>query len=99
MKKQFLKFRIIMTNISRIIMSFLFVNLSFSFANRVLGFEPINKEVIATCYEAGPDKKTFTLNNVLIILVPVAIIIGVVIFIIKKKKNKTKEEKRDVEKG
>ncbi|MDO4382407.1 MAG: hypothetical protein Q4C39_05050 [Clostridia bacterium] len=99
MKKQFLKFRIIMTNISRIIMSFLFVNLSFSLANRVLGFEPINKEIIATCYAAGPDEKTFTLNNVLIILVPVAIIIGVVIFIIKKKKNKTKEEKRDVEKG
>ena len=42
---------------------------------------------------------TFTLKNVFIILVPVAIIIGIIILIVKKKKNKSKEEKKDVKKG
>lgn len=37
MKKILLKTRIVLTNISRVIMSFLFINLNFSLANKVLG--------------------------------------------------------------
>ena len=104
MKKLFLRLKIIITNISRIIMSFLFINLNFSLANKVFGvsLKDIDSMQI-TCYEAGPSEivstNTFTLKNVLIILVPVAIIIGVIILIVKKKKNKSKEEKKDVKKG
>lgn len=104
MKKMLLEIRILLTNISRVIMSFLFINLNFSFTNKVFGvsLEDINSMQI-TCYDAGPSEvvstKTFTLKNVLIILVPVAIIIGVIILIIKKKYNKSKEEKKDVKKG
>ena len=104
MKKLILKLKIIMTNISRIIMSFLFINLNFSLANKVLGTtigEVIEPQI--TCYGAGPREtlstNTFTLKNVLIILVPVAIIIGAIILIVKRRKNKSKEEKKDVKKG
>ena len=104
MKKILLKTRIVLTNISRIIMSFLFINLKFSLANEVFGvylkdFDSVQQP---TCYEAAPkivSTNTFTLKNVLIILVPVAIIIGVIILIVKKKKSKSKEEKKDVKKG
>lgn len=104
MKKLLLKTRIVLTNISRVIMSFLFINLNFSLANKVFGVSIKDIEPTQiTCYDAGPSEivstKTFTLKNVLIILVPVAIIIGVIIFIVKKKKNKSKEEKKDVKKG
>ena len=104
MKKLILRLKIIITNISRIIMSFLFINLNFSLANKVFGvsLKDIDSMQI-TCYDAGPSEivstNTFTLKNVLIILVPVAIIIGVIILIVKKKKNKSKEEKKDVKKG
>ena len=104
MKKLILRLKIIITNISRIIMSFLFINLNFSLANKVFGvsLKDIDSMQI-TCYDVGPSAivstNTFTLKNVLIILVPVAIIIGVIILIVKKKKNKSKEEKKDVKKG
>lgn len=104
MKELILKLRIIMTNISRIIMSFLFINLNFSLANKVLGttIEEV-PQVEMICYGAGPREtlstNTFTLKNVLIILVPVAIIIGVIILIVKRRKNKSKKEKKDVKKG
>ena len=104
MKKLILKLKIIMTNISRIIMSFLFINLNFSLANRASGTYIGEAEVLQpTCYDIGPREtlstNTFTLKNVLIILVPVAIIIGVIILIVKRRKNKSKEEKKDVKKG
>lgn len=117
MKKLILKLKIIMTNISRVIMSFLFVNLNFSLANKVSGTYIGNKgEVQGTCYGAplyydiGQEEfnqvaketlstNTFTLKNVLIILVPVAIIIGAIILIVKRRKNKSKQEKKDVKKG
>lgn len=57
MKKIILKFKILITNISRIIMSFLFVNLRFSFDNKVFGFNVINLDKVmqdATCYFVGP---------------------------------------------
>lgn len=104
MKKLILKLKIIMTNISRIIMSFLFINLNFSLANKVLGATIGDvTQLQITCYDTGPREtlstNTFTLKNVLIILVPAAIIIGVIILIVKKRKNKSKKEKKDVKKG
>lgn len=118
MKKIILKTKIILTNISRVIMSFLFINLNFSLANKVLGVSLNDISTQITCYDAGPSEivstqitcygadpseivstNTFTLKNVLIILVPVAIIIGSIILIAKKRKSKSKEEKKDVKKG
>lgn len=104
MKKLILKLKIIMTNISRIIMSFLFINLNFSLANKVLGATIGDvTQLQITCYDTGPREtlstNTFTLKNVLIILVPAAIIIGVIILIVKRRKNKSKKEKKDVKKG
>lgn len=82
-------------------MSFLFINLNFSLANKVFGVSIDSMQI--TCYGAEPSEivstNTFTLKNVLIILVPVAIIIGAIILIVKRKKNKSKEEKKDVKKG
>lgn len=100
MKKMLLKIRILLTNISRVIMSFLFINLNFSYVNRVLGENVTVISPVVTCYYSGPSEKvnTFTLKNVLIILVPVAVIIGVIILIVKKKKSKSKEEKKDAKK-
>ncbi len=104
MKKLILKLKIIMTNISRIIMSFLFINLNFSLSNKVLGATIGDvTQLQITCYDTGPREtlstNTFTLKNVLIILVPAAIIIGVIISIVKRRKNKSKKEKKDVKKG
>lgn len=104
MKKILLKTRIVLTNVSRVIMSFLFINLNFSLANKVFGVSLNNIDSLQiTCYDAGPSEivstNTFTLKNVLIILVPVAIIIGAIILIVNRKKNKSKEEKKDVKKG
>ena len=102
MKNILLRTKIVLTNISRVIMSFLFINLNFSLTNKVLGtsLKDIDPMEI-TCYEAGPNKivspNAFTLKNVLIILVPIAIIIGVIILIVKR--NKAKKEKKDVKKG
>ena len=87
MKKILLKTRIVLTNISRVIMSFLFINLNFSLANKVFGVSIDSMQI--TCYGAEPSEivstNTFTLKNVLIILVPVAIIIGAIILIVKRK--------------
>ena len=103
MKKRFLKFKIIMTNISRIIMSFLFVNVGYLFQNSVLAVKNPNRELTPadltgqelSCYIAGPPR--FELN-VFIIAVPIVLVIALVLFIIikkkKSKKNKKEEEKR-----
>lgn len=104
MKKILLKTRIVLTNISRVIMSFLFINLNFSLANKVLGATIGDvTQLQITCYGTGPrgtvSTNTFTLKNVLIILVPAAIIIGTIILIVKRRKNKSKEGKKDVKKG
>ncbi len=98
MKKLALKLKIIMTNISRIIMSFLFVNLGALFQNNA------QASIEVTCYMAGPsvDKKivsnSINLEKVFIIVVPIVLVIAIVSFIIIKKK-KSKEEKKDVKKG
>lgn len=93
MKKLILKLKIIMTNISRIIMSFLFVNLGSLFQNKVqASIEP-------TCYIAGPsvDEKvvsnSINLQKVFIIAVPIVLVIALVSFIIIKRKKSKKKEK------
>lgn len=103
MKKIFLKIRIIMTNISRIIMSFLFINLSSLFQNNAQATN-VNEPIIITCYVAGPTNTkealvdSMDLEKVFIIAVPVVIVIALVSLIIIKKK-KSKKEKEDVKKG
>ena len=93
MKKRFLKFKIAMTNISRIIMSFLFVNVGYLFRNSVLAVEP-------TCYDVGPSASdSINLEKVFIIVVPIVLVIAVVSYIIiKKKKSKKKKEEENKEK-
>ena len=93
MKKLILRLKIIITNISRIIMSFLFVNLGSLFQNNVqASIEP-------TCYIAGPsvDEKvvsnSINLEKVFIIAVPIVLVIAIVSFIIIKKKKSKKKEK------
>lgn len=105
MKKIFLKIRIIMTNISRIIMSFLFINLSSLFQNNAQATNTnVNEPIIITCYYTGPQSTKETLvdsmnlEKVFIIAVPVVIVIVLVSLIIIKKK-KSKKEKKDVKKG
>lgn len=95
MRKVILKFKIIMTNISRIIMSFLFVNLGYLFQNNVqASIEP-------TCYIAGPssDEKVVSnsikLQKIFIIAVPVVLVILLVSFIIIKRKKSKKKEKEN----
>ena len=104
MEKRFLKFKIAMTNISRVIMSFLFVNVGYLFQNSVLAVKNPNRELTPadltgkelSCYIAGPPR--FELN-VFIIAVPIVLVIAVVSFIIikkkKSKKNKKEEEKKE----
>lgn len=92
MKKLILKSKIIMTNISRVIMSFLFVNLGSLFQNSV------QASVEPTCYIAGPtlDEKvssSFSLEKVFIIAVPIVLVIALVSFIIIKRKKSKKKEK------
>lgn len=97
MDKVLFKIKIFLTNVSRIIMSFLFVNLNFGYINKVAGavWDPNS----ITCYDTAPQPtNTLTLKHIFIILVPLAIIIGFVILMIKKKKSKSKEEKKDAKK-
>ena len=107
MKKRFLKFKIAMTNISRVIMSFLFVNVGYLFQNSVQAVNnqyrtPTPTELIGeeipdlSCYIAGPPR--FELK-VFIIAVPIVLAIALVLFIIvKKKKSKKKKEEENKEK-
>lgn len=99
MKKWILKIRILLTNISRVIMSFLFINLNFSFLNKVYGVSLSDSSLEMTCYDAGPDvvePEIFTVKNVLVVLVPIVIVVVAVILIMKKrKKNKSKEDKKE----
>lgn len=99
MKKLILKLKIIMTNISRIIMSFLFVNLGVLFQNNVQANVQVSME--PTCYVAGPsvDEKvvsnSINLQKVFIIVVPIVLVIALVSFIIIKKKKSKKKEKEN----
>ena len=104
MKKRFLKFKIIMTNISRIIMSFLFVNVGYLFQNSVLAVVIRPEDIEPSCYLAGPSSEPelssyISLEKVFIIAVPIVLVIAVVSFIIikkkKSKKNKKEEEKKE----
>ena len=106
MRKMLLKIRIFLTNVSRVIMGLLFVNLKFSYSNKVFGTSLDSNDVInsgmnfiterpqPTCYmdTVAPN---VAIKNIFVIFVPLAIIIGFIILIIKKKKNKHKEDERD----
>ena len=107
MKKLKLKLRIIMTNISRILWSFLFINLYLSYVNKkpVLSANAIDTKTLVnfnleTCYDAGyttstMDPDTITIKNVLIILIPVVIIIGIAVLIIRNRIKKPKERNKE----
>ena len=98
MKK--LKFKILITNIRRIIMSFLFINLGVLFRNKVSG-------AVVTCYAPIPTKPEISIwdkivdfcqENVFILLVPLVLIIITIIFAtkrIKENKKTTEEGKRE----
>lgn len=95
MKKSVLKFKIIITNISRVIMSFLFVNLSSLFPNSYAS----QSHMEITCYAPlPPDERSYfasiNLAKVFIIAVPIVLVIALVSFIIiEMKKNKEKDNK------
>ncbi len=107
-----LKFKIAMTNISRVIISFLFVNLSSLFQNSVQALDAnsdvhIQQGLVAPevmCYGAYNAPQQVTFEKVFIIAVPIVLVIAGVSFLIikrkKAKKNKveTKKEKKHVKK-
>ncbi len=98
MKKMLLKLKILLTNISRVIMSFLFINLNFSYINKVFGVSVSDMSTQMTCYDTSPmiqTENTLTLKNILIILVPVIIVVVAVVLIVKNKKSKSKEKKEE----
>jgi hypothetical protein len=100
MKKLVLKLKILLTNISRIIMSVLFVNLNFLFPSKVNAWTIDTSDM--TCYiTGGPSTTTqeegffssFSLEKVFIIAVPVVIVIALASFIIIKRKKSKKNSK------
>lgn len=99
MKKRFLKLKIAMTNISRVIMSFLFVNVGYLFQNSVLAIKASDIVAEPTCYAAGPSAPgAINLKKVFIIAVPIVLVIAVVLFIIVKKKKSKKKKEEEVNK-
>lgn len=92
-----LKLKIILTNIRRVIMSVLFVNLAFM--NKVFAGRQFVEfvEQGPTCYDRGPEpvEPVFTIKHVFIGLVPVVLVLGIVICIVKKHKNKSKKEENN----
>jgi len=87
MKKNTLKLKVKITNIRRVIMSFLFINLSTA---KIFGTKPyISPDV--TCYVAYEPVKTDPGLNVFIVIVPIAIIIILVVAGIKYFKFKKNE--------
>ena len=102
------KFKIALTNISRIIISVIFINLSSVVfkMNRAFG-TTINIDLDSiTCYAVGPSmspwEKTinFFQENVFILIVPIILLVLLIIFLIKKIKETikiNKEVKRRME--
>lgn len=96
-----LKLKIILTNIRRVIMSVLFVNLAFM--NKVFAestFAEVLRKQGPTCYATGPQiEPAYTIRHVFIGLVPIVLVIGLVmwgiIYIVKKHKNKSKKEENN----
>lgn len=100
MKKKTVKLKILLTNIRRIIMSFLFVNLGTFFQNNVKAVGTLfQSNIDVSCYWAGPTTSNlstpittgekivnFFQEHVFILIVPIALIILLIIFIAKKKK-------------
>lgn len=92
MKNIILNLKIIWTNFSRILMSFLFINVGNFFGNKA------HASMELSCYITGPSEdvnnaSNFNVGNVFIIFVPIVIIAIAVISIIIRHKNKKKEKK------
>lgn len=100
-----LKLKILFTNIRRIIMSILFINVGNFFNNKVKGIEKVE----ITCYDAGPTEPLITCyglpapeisiwnkivdfleENIFVLLVPIVLIIITIIFAAKKIKENRK---------
>lgn len=106
-----LKFKILLTNISRVVRSILFINLS----NIVLGMNkvfgaidptPIKTIEEVSCYSIQIDPKYRILNfleeNIFVLIVPIVLIIITIIFArrkIKEKKITEEAQKRMEEKN
>ena len=89
MKRLILKLRIVFTNISRVIMSLLFVNLGTLLRYNVYASEP-------SCYFTVPTVEKNNSENVIFIVVPIVLIIiliSAIISIIILKNKKKKDEK------
>jgi glucan phosphoethanolaminetransferase (alkaline phosphatase superfamily) len=113
MKKFLLKVRILLTNISRVIMSFLFINLNFSFLNKV--FAETNEENLlevfqlskfsndVTCYSVATPLSSkignalLSSKKVFFLIVPIAIVIEIIIVIVENKRKKLKKKKKENE--
>ncbi len=100
------KLKVVLTNISRIITSFLFINLGSLIHSKYVNAASARME--PSCYLVGPTdshynnsvseagKQIIGTDNVFIILVPIAIIVIIVgIVIYKCKKNKKKEKAKE----
>lgn len=96
-----LKFRILLTNISRIIRSIIFINLSNIVlgVNKVFGTSKKLDEIQITCYDMGPTESitsssvgdkiiSYFQENIFILIVPIVVIVILVVFITKKMKQK-----------
>lgn len=106
MKNIKLRIKIVLTNISRIIISFLFINLGNLFKNSLYVQASEYSYENISCYFAGPsynniineNGKNGNLNkldisHVFIIIVPIVVIIVITAIIIIKHKNKKKDKK------
>ena len=112
LKKVLLRFRILFTNICRVIMSFLFITITMSKGSLATGWDIPD----ATCYVAPAIPQTihqnepgvlcyavssnlpWILRTVFVLLVPIALVGSYVIYKRRKRKNNTKEEiKKDDE--
>lgn len=108
MRKMLLKIRIFLTNVSRVIMGLLFVNLKFSYLNKVFGSSLDSNEVINStdnfikkgptvlCYEpVRPDFDDVNINEIFvknIIFIFVPLAIIIGFIILIIKKKKNKHK-------
>jgi len=93
MKKILLKFKILFTNVSRVIMSFLFININFSFINKVFGIA-IKPPSAPTCYDLGPVKKVkwYETDKIFLLFIPTLLIVLLLSFLFDKAKKSNNEK-------
>lgn len=110
MKKIILNMKIFLTNIARVIYSFLFINVGMIFTKlfKVEALSLSDMETEVTCYFAGPPEPTLTekisefigidFSNIFFLLVPIALVIFIFVYLYMKRKDKEKEKNKDVNK-